>query len=79
MSIDVLKQTITSCVNDIFFDFNGKKCGITSQVKEYIPTFQCWCGENTKEYADVDILMNDAFFDGKKLKDIISEIEISVA
>lgn len=79
MSIEALKQTMELYINDVLFDFNGKKCGITSQVKDYIPTFQCWCGKKAKEYADVDSLLNDDFFDGKKLTDIISEVEISVA
>lgn len=79
MSIDTLKRTVTSCTNDIFFEFNGKKCGITSQVKDYIPIFQCWCGESVKEYKEIEDLINDNFFDGNKLIDIISEIDIYVA
>ncbi len=36
MSIETLKQTVASCVNDIFFDFNGKKCGIAETIPNFV-------------------------------------------
>lgn len=78
MSVEKLKQIITSCVNDIVFLLEGKQCGVTSQVKDYSPTYQCWCGDKTQEYDDIDVLLEDRFFDGRNLKDLILNVEILI-
>lgn len=78
MNIEKLKAIISNCVNDIVFTFNDEKCGITSQVSNYIPIYECWYGNNVKEFTDVDKLISDTFFEGKSLKEIINQIEITI-
>ena len=79
MSIEKLKNLILSCVNDVYFVFNGKKCGVSSQVDDYVPTYECWYGDKIKEYSNVDDLLNDLFFDGRSITDIIQDLEISIS
>lgn len=74
-----LRQTILECCNDVLFTYDGKGSGITSEVKDYVPTFQVWHGSITKKYSDVDELMNDPFFGGKSLNELIGKIEILFA
>lgn len=79
MKIEKLKTVISSCVNDVLFDYNRQKCGITSTVKNYIPTFTVWYGDKHREYSSIDALFNDNFFDNKSLNDIAVEIDFSFA
>lgn len=70
-----LKQIIQDCCNDVLFVYNQKNSGITSDVKEYVPTFHVWHGTESKDYSNVDELMSDPFFSGKSINELISEIE----
>ena len=71
MKSDDLKKIVDSCLNDIVFDYNGKQCGITSTVHNYIPTFQVWYGQKTKEYDNVQDVVTDKFYDDKSLLDLL--------
>lgn len=79
MTVEKLKEIILSCVNDVYFVFNNKKCGISSQVNNYVPIYESWYGNEMKEYSNVDDLLNDLFFDGKRITDIIQDLEISIS
>lgn len=74
-----IQKIISDCCNDVFFIYNGKKSGITSTVKNSIPTFQVWYGEKTKEYKDIDSVMSDNFFDGKSLNELLETVKFSFA
>jgi len=74
-----LKNIISDCCNDVIFTYNGKKSGITSEVHDSIPTFQVWHGSETKEYDNVDDVMNDKFYSGKSVNDLIGSIDFAFA
>jgi hypothetical protein len=71
MKQDDLIKIVSGCINDIVFEYNGKPCGVTSEVENYVPTFQMWCGKDMKEYRDVQELINDKFFDSKSLSELL--------
>ena len=79
MDINELKNIITTCVNDIYFIYNNKKCGVTSQVEDYMPVYEMWYGKKIKQYHSIDKLLKDPFFDGKSLTNILKCIEIFIA
>ena len=79
MSIEQLKDLILSCVNDVYFIFNGRECGVSSQVNNYVPVYECWYGDKIKEYSNVDDLLGDLFFDGRSIVDIIQDLEVSIS
>lgn len=79
MSKSELKRIILDCCNDVLFTFDGKASGITSEVKDYVPTFHAWHGSKTKRYADVDELMSDTFFGGKSIIDLIGKVKFQFA
>ncbi len=68
--IDIF-NIISRCINDIVFEYNGKPCGFTVEVKDYSPTFQLWYGDSTKEYKHAEDVINDNFFDGKSITDLL--------
>jgi len=70
-----LKAVIAGCYNDVIFLYNGKQSGITSEVENGVPTFQAWHGEATKEYESVDDVMNDPFYSGKSLTELLGEVD----
>lgn len=76
MTSEKLKSIIIECCNDVSFDFNGKPCGVTSTVDDSRPTFQIWYGDKTKEFGNVEDLMNDDFFDGKSLNNLCEKLDI---
>ena len=73
MNLKDLKNIISSCLNDLVFEYNGKQCGVTSEVYDYIPTFQAWCGDSIKEYSNVEDVLNDKFYDGKSLTELVCD------
>ena len=79
MSKDKLLKIISDCCNDILFTYNGKDSGITSTVANYQPTFQAWHGNDVKEYDNVDDVMNDKFYSGKSLVELIVVVEFTFA
>lgn len=78
MTKDVLRDIIFNCCNDITFSYKGKQSGVTSEVHNYIPTFQSWHGNSTKKYTDINDVMEDAFFSGKSLNDLADKIKFTV-
>lgn len=77
MSKTELKNIISECCNDVLFSYNGMASGITSTVSNYKPTFQVWHGDKTKEYSDVDDVMEDSFYSGKSINDLIDKINFT--
>ena len=77
MSESELKDIIADCCNDGIFAYNGKKSGVTSEVKDHVPTFQAWHGSEVKEYNNVDDVMNDKFYSGKSIIDLIGVVEFT--
>lgn len=78
MNKEELKNIIADCCNDIVFVYRDKQAGVTSEVSDYIPTFQAWYGNDTKEYDNMDDVMNDPFFGGKSLADLIDVVEFDI-
>ena len=72
-----LLSVISECYSDLFFSFNGKSAGVTSTVSNYVPLFQVWYGQDTKEYSNIDDLMADPFFDGKTLVELEDVVDFT--
>ena len=64
---------------DANFVYNGKNCGIFSDVENYNFSFNLWYGEQTKEYRNIELetIMSDPFFDGKSINDLLDEISFN--
>lgn len=77
MNKENLRDIILECCNDVTFVYNGKKSGVTSTVKNYEPTFHAWHGDFTKDYKDIDSLMNDNIYSGKSINDLVDEVTIN--
>ena len=75
MNKNELRKIISDCCNDVWFVYNGKKSGITSEVKNYVPKFQAWHGDSIKYYDNVNDVMNDDFYSGKSLAELIDSKE----
>lgn len=78
MNKNNLKHIISECCNDIHFNYNGLDSGITSEIANYVPKFQAWHGEKTKEYKSVDDVINDKFYSGKSLIDLIGIVDFEI-
>lgn len=79
MSANELKKIISDCCNDVTFSYNGMDSGVTSEMKDYIPTFQVWHGESTKEYNDVEKVMSDKFYSGKSLNELADVVKFWIS
>lgn len=58
------------------FEYRGKKCGIEPEIKDSITTYTMWYGDKWEDYTNIEALMNDDFFDGESLNDILPELDI---
>ena len=67
-----LKERINSLCTHIPFTYNGKDCGVDPFNEKH---FDMWCGEDYMEAHSIDEVMDNPFFDGKALKDIVDQIE----
>ena len=67
MKLNDLRNLLLAGYNDIDFVVNSKQSGVFSNVHNSKLSFQAWCGDQIKEYDNVDSLMIDEFFDGKSL------------
>lgn len=79
MTQQKLKKIIAHCCNDVIFTYNGKMSGITAEVHDSVPTFQVWHGLATKEYDNVNDVMNDKFYSGKSINDLVDMIDFTFA
>lgn len=64
---------------DATFVYNGKKCGLFSEVESYNFSFDLWYGDQTKEFrnAELETIMSDPFFDGRSINDLLDEISFN--
>lgn len=58
------------------FIYKGKKCGVEPETENSVTTYCMWYGEVWKDYKDVDTLLDDKFFDGWSLTDILPRVEV---
>lgn len=75
MSLDKLHEIMET--NDIYFEYHNQKCGVETEVRDYVPTYDLWYGDiATKKYNDFDEMVHDKIFDGRSLSEILGEIQI---
>lgn len=77
MSIDELRTNMLSYGNDICFVYKGSNCGVESEFNLGVPKFEVWCGSATKIYSDFSDMIEDKFFCGKSVLDLVNEVEIN--
>ncbi len=74
MNAKSIKNLILSLTQDIEFSYNNVDGSIIPLSRDNISMSY---GDANKNYKDVDTLLNDPFFNGKSLSDIVSDIEIN--
>ncbi len=79
MSKEDIIRIISDCCNDIYFNYNGKPSGITSEVHNSIPKFQAWHGEQVKYYDDIKSVITDPFYSGCSILELLDKVNISIA
>jgi hypothetical protein len=79
MTEEKLESILDDCCNDIYFIYNGKNGGVTPEVHNYKRTYHAWYGEKIVDYTSLDELLEAALFDGKKLLELVGDIDIEVS
>ena len=72
MTVKRLRDRIGSLCTHVLFDYNGKACGVDPFDAGH---FDMWCGEDFMEAHSIEEVMQEPFFEGKALQDIIDQIE----
>lgn len=72
---ELFKELVENA-NNLYFEYNNKKCGIESEFIVGLPIFEMWCGDKIKKYYDFESLISDPFYDGKTLLDVVFELKI---
>lgn len=78
MKADDLKRIMNEYCNDIVFLYAGKNSGVTCEVHDYVPMFQAWHGEDVKLYDSLDEAMNDKFYSGKSINELLGIVDIDI-
>ena len=71
MSLNEIKDYISSLCSHLTFDFHGKSCDPISSDH-----FDMWYGDNAITVTSIEDVMKQPFFDGQSLQDIVDKIEI---
>ena len=71
MTAKKLRDRIESLCTHVLFDYNGKACGVDPFDAGH---FDMWCGEDFMEAHSIEEVMQEPFFEGKALQDIIDQI-----
>ena len=73
MSLNEIKDYISSLCSHLTFVFHGKSCGIDPISSDH---FDMWYGDNAITVTSIEEVMKKPFFDGQSLQDIVDEIDI---
>lgn len=73
MNAEKLKKLILSLTQDIEFEYLGVQGCICPFQRDNISVAY---GDMTKDYTDVDEMMNDPIFSGKSLTEVCGQIEL---
>lgn len=73
-----IREALDNCCEDVYFTYNGKMSGVTATINDSVPLYQAWHGEEVKYYPTVDAVMEDKFYGGKSILDLIGMIDIGI-
>ncbi|MFC6176942.1 hypothetical protein ACFQAV_08825 [Companilactobacillus huachuanensis] len=76
MNIEQLKAKILDDGSGFTFTLNGNPCGMEPDYKNGKTVYGAWYVEGNKYYYNIDDLMNDKFFCGKSMAQLINDIEL---
>ena len=77
MTIAELRKNIVSCANEMYFEYNGKKCGVDQEIRDSIPTYEIWYGETLKIHTNFDKMVHDKIFDGESILDLLDVVKFN--
>lgn len=80
MTLNELKIAVSDG-NDFYFMYDGLRVGVECTVNDSRESFELWYGDVSKEYDNIDDVVNDKLFKGKSISDLLSDgaIEIDFA
>lgn len=73
MKADNLKEKILDADSGFTFIFNGKSAGMEPSSFDKKVIYDAWIGEINKDYTNLDTFMNDKFYDGKSITELVNE------
>ena len=76
MNVNNIKKAMINDGNDMYFTYNGYNSGVSSTVVNSVFVFHAWYGSNTKEFTSFDKMINDTFFDGNSIIELVETIDI---
>lgn len=74
--LDEIRDAINTIGSGIWFDYNGRHCGIDTETIDGVDTFTVYYGDDQKEYDDLDDALTDTFFDGKSIEEFIEDVDV---
>ena len=74
MTINDIRRGVSENYNTLTFVYAGKPSGVEPSAHNSIVTFEAWHGDEAKEYKDIDTLLNDKFYSGKSIADLVGHV-----
>ncbi len=77
MTIRYLKDAVKEG-NDFYFHYKGENAGVESAVKDSVVKYEAWYGEEIRQYDDFDDVLNDRFYCGKSILELLAKNIIEI-
>ena len=79
-----IRNRIAEICSAVTWEYKGKPCGVdpcgipikkvTENTYEMRYSFDMWYGDKNADFSSVDEVMNEPFFDGKTIEEIIPDM-----
>lgn len=76
MTITQLKNELSDGVQDVLFDYNDARGGISCTVDDGKVTYTLYYGDYCEDYSDLDEAVKKPIFNGKSLSTFCPELDL---
>lgn len=74
--LDEIRHAIETIGSGIWFDYDGRHCGIDTETIDGEDTFAVYYGDDVKEYDNLEDVFTDSFFGGKSIEEFIDDVDV---
>ena len=71
MTMGKLKQLVVDEANDFYFSHKNVRAGIENTITNGRIIYDVWWGNKEKQYLSFDDVVNDKFYDGKSIMELL--------
>lgn len=78
MTIGKLTQLVVDEANDFYFSYKNVRAGIENTITNGRIIYNVWWRNKEKQYLSFDDVVNDKFYDGKSIMELLMNRDIVI-